>query len=236
MSPESTPTLFITGANRGIGLEFVRQSLADGWQVIATCRRPDQADALMAMQTAHPEQLSVHALDVTDTAAIGRLARELRSRPIDWLVSNAGIYGPKGAPFGNVKNEDWLPVFAANTMAPLQLMQAFADHVAASRLKLIATISSKMGSMGDNTSGGSYIYRSTKAAVNAVVKSASIDLAQRSITCVVLHPGWVQTEMGGPHAEITTTESVNRMRAHLSGATAVDRGRFIDIDGMTIPW
>lgn len=236
MTQESAPTLLITGANRGIGFEFVRQSLSDGWQVIATCRHPDRAKDLMALQTTHPAQLTVHELDVTDTAAIGRLARELKHRPIDWLVSNAGVYGPKGAPFGSVRNEDWLPVFAANTLAPLQLMQAFVDHVAASQLKLTATISSKMGSMGDNTSGGSYIYRSSKAAVNAVVKSASIDLAQRGITCVVLHPGWVQTEMGGPNAEITPAESVTQMRAHLTAATPADRGRFIDIDGTTIPW
>lgn len=236
MTNASAHTLLITGANRGIGLEFVRQSLADGWQVIATCRHPDRANELMALHKANPAQLSVHELDVTDTAAIVRLARELKDRPIDWLLSNAGVYGPKGAPFGSVHNEDWVPVFAANTMAPLQLMQAFVEQVAASKLKLMATISSKMGSMGDNTSGGSYIYRSTKAAVNAVVKSAAIDLAHRNITCVVLHPGWVQTEMGGPNAEITPAESASRMRAHLAAAQPTGRGRFIDIDGTTIPW
>ncbi|MDA3835421.1 MAG: SDR family oxidoreductase [Spirochaetales bacterium] len=236
MTNASAHTLLITGANRGIGLEFVRQSLADGWQVIATCRHPDRANELMALHKAHPAQLSVQELDVTDTAAIVRLARELKDRPIDWLLSNAGVYGPKGAPFGSVRNEDWVPVFAANTMAPLQLMQAFVEQVAASKLKLMATISSKMGSMGDNTSGGSYIYRSTKAAVNAVVKSAAIDLAHRNITCVVLHPGWVQTEMGGPNAEITPAESASRMRAHLAAAQPTGRGRFIDIDGTTIPW
>jgi len=229
-------TLLITGANRGIGLEFVRQSLVDGWQVIATCRRPPLAEELLKLRDAHPEQLEVHELDVTDTDAIFRLADELRGRPIDWLVSNAGIYGPKGLPFGEIRDIDWLPVFKANAMAPMQLMQAFVDHVAASELKLIAALSSKMGSMGDNTSGGSYIYRSSKAALNAVLKSAAHDLAPRGINCVALHPGWVQTGMGGPNAEITPAQSVVLMREHLYDAKDSDRGRFIDIDGTTIPW
>ncbi len=236
MEDTTAHTLLITGANRGIGLEFVRQSLIDGWQVIATCRRPPLAEELLQLRDAHPTQLTIHELDVTDTAAIYRLAEELKDQPIDWLVSSAGVYGPKGLPFGEIRNEDWLPVFAANTMAPMQLMQAFADHVAAGELKVIAALSSKMGSMGDNTSGGSYIYRSTKAALNAVMKSASIDLAARDITCVVLHPGWVLTEMGGPHAEITPAQSVVLMREHLYHAREKDRGRFLDIDGETIPW
>lgn len=229
-------TLLITGANRGIGLEFVHQSLIDGWNVIATCRHPTQAGELLKLRDAHSAQLTIHELDVTDTAAIYGLAEELKDQPIDWLVCSAGVYGPRNTPFGSVRNEDWLPVFAANTMAPMQLMQAFVDHVAASELKVIAALSSKMGSMSENTSGGCYIYRSTKAALNAVMKSASIDLAARDINCVVLHPGWVQTEMGGPQAEITPAQSVVLMREHLYHIREKDRGRFVDIDGETIPW
>ena len=228
-------TILITGANRGIGLELTRQYASNGWHVIACCRHPDSADALHALKAEHG-QVSIYALDVSDTHQIKALARELSGQPIDILFNNAGIYGPSDAVFGNTDEERWLECFRVNTIAPMKIMEAFVEHVAASQKKIIATMSSKMGSMEDNGSGGSYIYRSSKAAVNAVMKSASIDLQPRGIRVAILHPGWVLTDMGGPNAEITVTESVKHLRSILDNLNPETSGSFFDIDGSIIPW
>ncbi|MFP4639619.1 MAG: SDR family oxidoreductase [Guyparkeria sp.] len=230
-------TALITGTNRGIGLELARQLLEAGWQVHATARDPDASAELKALVDEHPHTLQLHALDVADAAAIRALAEELADESIDWLINNAGIYGPRGVAFGNVTDVDtWLEVFRINSIAPMLVMQAFVDQVARSDERKIGILSSKVGSMGDNGSGGGYIYRSSKAAVNAVIKSASIDLEPRGINVVALHPGWVLTDMGGPNAEITTAQSAEGLIRNMAGLTETDRGRFIDIDGTTIPW
>jgi NAD(P)-dependent dehydrogenase (short-subunit alcohol dehydrogenase family) len=229
-------TLLLTGANRGIGLEFVRQYDADGWRIHATCRSPENAHELSALAAASSGRISLHPLDVTQPAQIEMLAAVLADEPIDILLNNAGVYGPEGARFGQLDPQGWLDTLAVNTIAPIKLMEALIDRVAASDRRIVASISSKMGSIADNGSGGSYIYRSSKAALNAAMKSASIDLAPRGVICVILHPGWVQTDMGGPDAEITVGESVTGMRAILDRVTAADIGSFFDIDGSVIPW
>ncbi len=230
-------TALITGTNRGIGLELTRQLLEDGWRVHATARDPQSSPELEALAGKHPDALALHALDVGEPEAIEGLSRELANESIDWLINNAGIYGPRGVAFGNVHDvEAWLEVFRINSIAPMLVMQAFAEQVARSGEKKIGILSSKVGSMGDNGSGGGYIYRSSKAAVNAVIKSTSIDLQPRGINVVALHPGWVLTDMGGPNAEITTAESARGLIRNMAGLTEADRGRFIDIDGTTIPW
>lgn len=230
-------TALITGANRGIGLELTRQLLEDGWRVHATARDPEDSAELKALAFEHPETLKLHALDVANAEAIRALSSELSNESIDWLINNAGIYGPRGVVFGNVHDDEaWLEVFLINSIAPMLIMQAFAEQVARSDEKKIGILSSKVGSMGDNGSGGGYIYRSSKAAVNAVIKSASIDLEPHGINVVALHPGWVLTDMGGPNAEITAAQSADGLRRNMAGLTEADRGRFIDIDGTTIPW
>ncbi|MFO7809519.1 SDR family oxidoreductase [Guyparkeria sp.] len=230
-------TALITGTNRGIGLDLTRQLLEDGWRVHATARDPEESAELKALAFAHPDTLQLHALDVADADAIRALSGQLADESIDWLINNAGIYGPRGVVFGNVHDvEAWLEVFHINSIAPMLIMQAFAEQVARSDEKKIGILSSKVGSMGDNGSGGGYIYRSSKAAVNAVIKSASIDLEPRGINVVALHPGWVLTDMGGPNAEITTAQSAEGLRRNMAGLSEADRGRFIDIDGTTIPW
>jgi NAD(P)-dependent dehydrogenase (short-subunit alcohol dehydrogenase family) len=228
-------TVLITGANRGIGLELAAQFAADGWSVLACSRNPEAADELCALSERHP-QIEVLALDVTDYAQMSTLSSQLHDRPIDILLSNAGIYGPSGVVFGEVDPADWREVLEVNTIAPLMLAQAFVEQVAASRQKLIAVISSKVGSIADNSSGGSYLYRSSKTAVNQVVKCLSIDLAGRGISALSLHPGWVQTEMGGPNAEITTADSVAGLKAILQSAGAAQNGHFIEYNGAPIPW
>lgn len=230
-----TENILITGSNRGIGLELVNQYAAQGWQVHACCRHPDQANALNLLADKH-SNITLHVLDVTQQEQRQDLAAELQDRAIDILFNNAGIYGPYDAVFGNTDESAWLECLRTNVIAPMKMMEAFLPHVTASRHRLIAALSSKMGSMADNGSGGSYIYRSSKAALNAVMKSASIDLAPRGVKVAILHPGWVKTDMGGPNAEITVTESVSRMREILARVTPETSGTFFDIDGSVIPW
>ncbi len=229
------PTILVTGANRGIGLELIRQFAADDWRVIACARNLDAADQLQAL-AAGSANVELQELDVTDYERMQSLGAELATTAIDILLSNAGIYGPKGVAFGAVDAERWREVLEVNTIAPLMLAQAFVDSVATSKRKLIAVVSSKVGSIADNSSGGSYAYRSSKSAVNQVVKSLSIDLADRGITTLSLHPGWVLTEMGGPNAEIDTRESVAGLKSILQQAGPAQNGCFIEYNGQPIPW
>ena len=228
-------TVLITGANRGIGLELVSQFAQNNWQVIACCRNPAGAGELQALAVKHPA-IEIHALDVTDYKQMGALADQLAGRPIDILISNAGVYGPKAIRFGNVDPQDWRQVLEVNTIAPLMLAQSFVEHVAASQQKLIAIVSSKVGSIADNSGGAGYIYRSSKTAVNQIVKSLSIDLANRGISALSLHPGWVQTEMGGPNAEITTSTSAAGLKRIMETAGLEQSGQFVEYDGSAIPW
>lgn len=225
------PSVLITGANRGLGLEFARQYAADGWMVLATCRTPELATDLNSI-----DGVRVFKLDVDDFDAVGKLAAELSGTAIDVLISNAGVYGPKGYALSDLDFTAWEEVMRTNVMAPLRVVQCFAPHVAASDLKRIATLSSKMGSMADNSSGGSYIYRSSKAGVNAVMKSVAQDFAPQGITTVILHPGWVRTDMGGPNGLIDAPESVRGMRQVIDGATPEYNGGFFNYDGSEIPW
>jgi len=229
------PTILITGANRGIGLELARQFAEDGWIVLACCRNPADAGQLQALSE-RGLAIELHALDVTDYQQMTALADQLANRPIDILLSNAGIYGSKGVGFGEVDAQEWRQVLEVNTIAPLMLVQAFVEQVAASQQKLVAVISSKVGSIADNSSGGSYVYRSSKTAVNQVVKSLSIDLSDRGISAISLHPGWVQTEMGGPNAEISTAQSVSGLKSILQTAGPAQNGQFIEFNGDSIPW
>jgi NAD(P)-dependent dehydrogenase (short-subunit alcohol dehydrogenase family) len=228
------PTVLITGANRGIGLEFTQQYAADGWQVLACCREPNHATALSAVASQFADKISVYALDVADLSQIEALADKLAGHAIDVLINNAGVY-PESS-FGDVDADAWALAFKINSIVPLKMAEAFTSHVARSEFKKIVTLSSKMGSMDDNTSGGSYIYRSSKAAVNMVMKSLSIDLKPYGIACGVLHPGWVQTDMGGPNGLINTQQSVSGLRQVIEQLTLENAGRFIAFDGKEIPW
>jgi NAD(P)-dependent dehydrogenase (short-subunit alcohol dehydrogenase family) len=228
-------TILITGANRGIGLELSEQFARDGWQVLACCRSPDDATRLKALAERDLD-IEVFALDVTDQQQISALAEQLAESSIDLLLCNAGIYGPRGAAFGAVDAREWLQVLEVNTVAPLMLAQAFITQVAASQQKLVAVMSSKMGSIDDNSGGGEYIYRSSKTAVNQVVKSLSIDLADRGISAISLHPGWVRTDMGGANAEISTSDSASGLKAILQSAGPAQSGQFLEFNGSSIPW
>lgn len=228
-------TILITGSNRGIGLELAKQYAESGWRVLACCRSPEKANELSALGDLH-NNLSIHRLDVTDSEQLLSLANEFKDQPIDILFNNAGIYGPNDTSFEKIDENGWLECLRINTISPMKVTQAFIENVAISKRKLIATMSSKMGSMSDNGSGGSYIYRSSKAALNAVMKSASIDLRPRGIKVAILHPGWVLTDMGGPNAEISVKECVNSLRKNIDNVTLENSGQFFEIDGSLISW
>lgn len=228
-----TYQVLITGANRGIGLEFTEQYAKEGWNVLACCRAPLNASNLNALANTHTN-IRVLKLDVADFAQIDALALQLKDEKIDVLINNAGIYPESSLADSN--SEDWLEAFKINSIAPLKMATAFTKHIANSELKKIATLSSKMGSMNDNTSGGSYIYRSTKTAVNMVMKSLSIDLMPSGVAAVTLHPGWVQTDMGGSNALIDTKTSVTGLRKVINDLELSNTGKFIAYDGKEIAW
>lgn len=228
-----TYQVLITGANRGIGLEFVKQYAQDGWNVLACCRDPQHATELQALAKSNTN-IQILCLDVADFAQIDTLALQLKDQKIDVLINNAGIYPDSS--FGGVDANDWLEAFKVNSMAPLKMATAFTSHIANSQLKKIATLSSKMGSLDDNTSGGSYIYRSSKTAVNMVMKSLAIDLKPYGIAVVTLHPGWVITEMGGTNALIDTKTSVTGLRKVIENTNLNTTGQFIAYDGKSINW
>lgn len=230
-------TILITGANRGLGLELTRQYAAAGWTVHACCRSPENAYELNKLAANSAGAIEVHLLDVTNEVQLASLAAQLKGQPIDILFNSAGVSGDLGHQgFGQCKTETWLDVIHANVVAPMLVMQALVENVASSERRIMANMSSKMGSMVDNTSGGFYIYRSSKTALNMVCVSAKQDLAAKGISVVALHPGWVRTDMGGPHGELSVEESVTALKRNLDKVTLADSGRFIDTDGSTIPW
>lgn len=229
-------TALITGANRGLGFEFAAQYVADGWRVLAACRDPATASALARLAQDSRGKLNLVAMDVSDAQSLQNAATQLKDAAIDVLINCAGIAGAPGQTTGHVDYESWARVFDVNTMGPLRVLEAFSDHIAKSERKLAVTITSGMGSLANNTSGGSIAYRSSKAAVNMVMRSAAIDLAPRGITCVLLNPGWVRTDMGGPNAPLSPQESVGAMRRLIATFGPNQSGSFYNYDGRQSPW
>lgn len=226
------PTVMITGSNRGIGLELVRQYADDGWKVIATCRSPIGVGELATLDG----DIEVHGLDVSDQYQINRLAKDLHGVPIDVLINSAGIFGPKEYSLDEIDYQEWMKVFDVNVFSPLKVSLAFAENIASSDQKKLITISSIMGSIADNTSGGNTIYRTSKAAVNSVMRGLAADFLEQSIAVRVLHPGWVQTDMGGSNAAITPAQSVKGMRSVIDELSLKGTGTYINYDGKELPW
>ena len=228
-------TILITGSNRGIGLEFVRQYLGRGDRVLASCRNPQAAGELAQLAVAN-DRLRLLTLDVSDESSMAALADTIRDEAIDVLINNAGVYGPRDAGFGNVNGADWERVMRVNAIAPLLLTQHIIGSLRQGRDKKLVYITSKMGSIDDNKGGGSYIYRSSKTALNSVVRSLSVDLAGAGFSVAVVHPGWVLTDMGGPHALIDTHTSVAGMITVIDQLNPDNSGGFFNYDGAPIPW
>ena len=228
--------VLITGANRGIGLEFARQYTADGWEVFAACRAPSAARQLQEMARGSTGRVTTIPMDVTNGESVRSAAKQLVTVAIDLLINNAGTAGVPGQRTGAVDYENWVRVLDVNTMGPLRVIEAFMDQIARSQRRLIVTITSGMGSLTDNTSGGSIAYRTSKAAVNMAMRSVAADLTSRRIACIVVNPGWVKTAMGGAGAPLTPEESVAAMRRLIEGVGPEESGKFFDYDGSEYPW
>jgi NAD(P)-dependent dehydrogenase (short-subunit alcohol dehydrogenase family) len=226
------PTVMITGANRGLGLEFARQYAAADWRVIATSRTPDKAEALRALAP----RVTIHRLDVVDLAATAALGRALAAEAIDVLIANAGISVARDMTAGKVADgiEAWERTMRVNAVAPLALAGTFHAQVARSEQRKMIAITSRLGSMGANSDGGLYAYRSSKAALNAVWRSFAVD--HPDVVAVLLHPGWVRTDMGGPGALLDAEQSVAGLRRVIANLGKGDSGHFYNYDGSPIPW
>ena len=226
------PTALITGANRGIGLELARQYAADGYTVHACCRNPSDAKELNAIAG----DVRVHALDVTDHAAVDRLASEIGD-PLDVVIANAGVYGPKSEAqtFGSLDYGALRDTVEVNTIGAVKTIEAFAPHAARSDQKKMAAITSEMGSIAD-ASGGSTAYRASKAALNMALAVAAPELKRDGVAVGLLHPGWVQTDMGGPNARITPEQSARGLKDQVAGLQPSDKAPFLAHDGREIPW
>jgi NAD(P)-dependent dehydrogenase (short-subunit alcohol dehydrogenase family) len=218
------PAVLITGTNRGIGLEFVRQYSADGWTVIATARHTSpELDAL---------GVRIEQLDMRDLDAVAGLGGRLDE--LDLLIANAGTYGPRSVTTAE-DARGWLETLAVNTVAPFLLAESVLPLIERSRGKLIG-ISTKMGSIADNMSGGYISYRSSKAALNAAWRSLALEARRRGVIAAVLHPGWVQTRMGGSSAPLAPEDSVSGMRRVIDSLRPEQAGGFFAYDGSEIPW
>jgi NAD(P)-dependent dehydrogenase (short-subunit alcohol dehydrogenase family) len=222
------PTVLITGCDTGLGVEFARQYAAEGYRVLATCLDPERA----LMTGAIGGEISLLKLDLTDHGAIEALAGKLGDQSIDILVSNAGIVRPHPG-FGETDYANWRRILEVNLIGPMKLAESLVDHVARSELKVMAFVSSRMGSIGLNLTGGSYAYRSSKAGLNAVVKSLAVDLAPRGICCLALHPGWAKTE---PGARVEVDASVAGMRGVIHRAGRHHTGSFLTYADQPLPW
>ena len=225
------PTVLITGAARGLGLDFTRQYAAKGWKVLACARRADSLKGIKG-------DIHHHKLEVTDYKAVKALARKLSGEAIDVLICNAGVGGgrdSKAQDFGTFDAAEWRHMFEVNTLAPLMMAEAFAGHVARSTQKKMIAISSILGSIANNN-GGRYFYRASKTALNMEWSCLAKDLEAKGVTCVVLHPGWVQTDMGGPTAPLTIEQSVPGMVKVIAGLKKSDSGGFRQYDGGKLSW
>jgi NAD(P)-dependent dehydrogenase (short-subunit alcohol dehydrogenase family) len=226
------PSVMITGANRGLGLEFARQYAADGWRVIATCREPQRAKALQALKG----DIERHPLDVTGRQSIESLVKALGQTAIDVLLLNAGVHLQKECTLEELDAARWLRELEVNAIAPLILARSLAGNVARSELRRIVAISSGGGSITNMKGGGNYAYRSGKAALNAAMKTLAFDLAPRGITVVPIGPGHTRTDMGGAGAPYGVEDSVARVCGVIERLTFKDSGTFLSRDGTPLPW
>lgn len=240
------PTVLITGANRGVGLEFTRQYAADGWDIIACCRQPTKADKLQALARTD-KKIRIQPLDVADFKAVTALAGTLKDTPLDLLINNAGVFSGLGfsysegrkvddsQEFGSLDSEAWDRVLRTNTIAPIMMTQAFVPHLAKGKDSKAIMISSGMGSI-EKMGPGYIAYCTSKAALNAAMRNIAHNLKQQKIAAACFHPGWVQTDMGGTHAQVKPEDSVSGMRKVIAGLTLKQTGQFINYKGEILPW
>ncbi|KCZ54707.1 hypothetical protein HY29_13595 [Hyphomonas beringensis] len=222
------PTVLITGANRGVGLALAREFLSNGCDVIGTAREPDKADELKAAGA------KVMQLDVTDPNSIAALKAGLGDTPLDYLINNAGIASREG--LGDLDYGEFEHVLRVNTIAPLRVIEALTDNVAAGEKKVIANLTSKMGSIEVTDAPSALIYRTSKAALNMALRAGARTLAGKGISVLTLHPGWVKTDMGGPNALVSAEESAAGLYKVITGTAPATELRFFDYEGNVLPW
>ncbi|MFL2802452.1 MAG: SDR family oxidoreductase [Paracoccaceae bacterium] len=228
--------ILITGANRGLGLGFVKKFLEKNVKVFCTTRNLSKSDDLMIYKKKYPHSLEIFEVNLLDENSSNLLSNFLVDEPIDIFINNAGVIGDSSQHFKAVSLKPWLEVLKVNLIAPLIITQSIIKNIEKSSDKKIYFLSSKVGSIEDNRGGGMYIYRSSKTALNQVVKSLSVDLKPLGISVISLHPGWVRTDMGGPNALISVDESVNGMMTVISNTDIKNSGQFLNYDGNEIPW
>ena len=223
------PTALITGANRGIGLELARQYVGAGWRVIGTARTPEQAAALAAAGA------EVEQLDVTDQASVDRLARALTDQPVDLLINNAGIQ-PLAWSLAEVELGQFEAALQVNTIGPVRVLRALLPNLRSSQLRQVVNVTTNLSSLVGNTEGGFYGYRESKAALNMFTRSLAAELGPEGFICIVLHPGWVRTDLGGPDAPLALPESAEGMRRVIDNLQPADNGSFQTHAGEPMPW
>ncbi len=222
----------MTGASRGIGLELVRQYLGDGWSVVATCRDPDRAAELRELASrASADTIDIHRLDVSSDSQLEELASTLGDTPVDVLVSNAATFGGARSRFPDVDWNAWQHAFDVNTIGAIRVPLRLWQNVAASRERKIVFVSSRAGLPREAAPNRSYLYGSSKAALNSAARLLALDLATQGVTAVLVNPGHVQTGIGGAQARMTPAESVTQVRAVIRGVTPADAGKFLHYDG-----
>lgn len=229
-------TILVTGANRGLGLEFVRQYAADGVHIHAACRNPAKADALNALAATSKGNVKVHAMNVADAASIAACAQALNGVAIDIVINNAGIYGPKSQSAADMDYAGWAETLDVNTMGPLRVAVAFKENLKRGTTRKMVAVTSQMGSIAQGGGRGFYAYRSSKAALNMVINLLANDWREDGITTLALHPGWVRTDMGGPQAPLSPEESVGGMRKVIATLTPAGSGTYLDYAGKPIAW
>ena len=244
-------TILVTGTNKGIGLEIVRQYLNDGFKVIATCRNLSKQDSLNELLNSFPNMISVYQMELLDEKSIESFSSKIKDIPIDIFINNAGVtFGysrnaklsntgislNKFNTFGHIKSENWLPIFKANCIAPLLLTQLLYRNFLLGSEKKIVFISSKPASITENTGGSMYMSRSSRSALNQVIKSLSIDLFNQGISVASISPGWVKTDSGGINALIDVHTSVTGIKKIINELRLENTGKFWDYNGELIPW
>lgn len=222
-------TVLITGANRGIGFEFAKQFEEKGYHVIGTARKPQEAAELRSLG------VRVEQLDVTNPKSIEMLARRLDGIPIDILINNSGIFLDRNSSLQTIKPDEMSKTFAVNTTGPLLVTQALLPNLRSGHLKQVVNISSALGSI-ENNSGRMYAYRSSKAALNQLSKTMSIELGNYGFVVIAIHPGWVRTDMGGSGGTYSPEQSVSNMIDVIDKLSKKSNGRFLDLHGDQLPW
>jgi NAD(P)-dependent dehydrogenase (short-subunit alcohol dehydrogenase family) len=229
-------TVLITGANRGIGLELARQYLKKPSRVFATSRTPESAPSLSELKHSYPDTLQILPLEVTDDRSVQTLVEALRGETIDVLINNAGVSGGKQQDIQSMDYAWWAHTLAVNAIAPFRVTVALLDNLRQSRNPRIITLSSQLGSMLRTTTTGFYAYRSSKAAVNKVMQGLAVDLRSENMIVCPIHPGWVQTDMGGANADLSAQESASGLIQLIDRLKLSDSGRFFKWNGEEHPW